>query len=395
MAGVVAVPLGLDRERRPRRPPAVDRGRRRPARRGGAGVRARRHRRPHRGPPDRVAAHARARAAHRAGARRRPVALRARAWAPGLSSRASSGPRKASRSSWAAVVAAVRPSATAVSSSATRPGTPGCARNRSSSVSVTSLHIHATPCSARSCVERFALEPGRGPRRSPSTAPATPAPVRAEHVSDRTSHPGRLGRSRWTALRRSPHGALGGAGQVAVGLVDDDEVGQLHDPALDALELVAAGRARRPARTGRRGRRPRPRTGRRRPSRRARRRSRRPRTAAAPRGCGERRRRACPDDGRRADEGRRVAAEVGHPGLVAEDRAAGDGARRVDGEHRDPVAGVDGVEAERLDQRRLARRPARRRRRCGPAAAGAGQRASSSSAARLRRGGRRGSTRRA
>ena len=37
-------------------------------------------------------------------------------------------------------------------------------------------------------------------------------------------------------------GPLGGVGEVAVGLVDDDQVGQLHDPALDALELVAAGR---------------------------------------------------------------------------------------------------------------------------------------------------------
>lgn len=34
-------------------------------------------------------------------------------------------------------------------------------------------------------------------------------------------------------------GALGGQECVAVGLVDDHEVGDLHDAALDALELVA------------------------------------------------------------------------------------------------------------------------------------------------------------
>ena len=41
---------------------------------------------------------------------------------------------------------------------------------------------------------------------------------------------------------------------------------------------------------------------------------------------------------RRADERVRVGGEPGHPGLVAEDAAAGAGRRRVDGEHRDPVA---------------------------------------------------------
>ena len=36
----------------------------------------------------------------------------------------------------------------------------------------------------------------------------------------------------------------GGGQQVTVGLVDDDDVGQLHDPPLDALQLVAAARRR-------------------------------------------------------------------------------------------------------------------------------------------------------
>ena len=37
-------------------------------------------------------------------------------------------------------------------------------------------------------------------------------------------------------------GATRGCGEVTIGLVDDDHVGELHDPALDALELVTAGR---------------------------------------------------------------------------------------------------------------------------------------------------------
>ena len=153
-----------------------------------------------------------------------------------------------------------------------------------------------------------------------------------------TSQPGRFGRSRWTALRRSAHGPLGGGRQVAVGLVDDDQVGELHDPALDALELVAAGRRGdeheevdevghrhlgladadrldehdvEPGRLAQQQR-----------------------LARAAGHAAERARRT--GDGRMKALG--VPAEVGHAGLVAEDRAAGAGARRVDGEHRDPVA---------------------------------------------------------
>ena len=59
--------------------------------------------------------------------------------------------------------------------------------------------------------------------------------------------------------------------------------------------------------------------------------------------------------GRRAHERVRRAGELLHARLVAEDRAAGARARRVDREHRDAVAGVDEVQAERLDERRLAR----------------------------------------
>ncbi len=47
-------------------------------------------------------------------------------------------------------------------------------------------------------------------------------------------------------------------------------------------------------------------------------------------------------------------AEVDHAGLVAEDAAAGQRAGRIDRQHRDPVALVDQVAAERLDERALA-----------------------------------------
>ena len=58
---------------------------------------------------------------------------------------------------------------------------------------------------------------------------------------------------------------------------------------------------------------------------------------------------------RRADERLGAAREPLHTGLVAEDRAAAAAARRIDGQHREPVAVVDEVEAERLDERRLPR----------------------------------------
>ena len=59
--------------------------------------------------------------------------------------------------------------------------------------------------------------------------------------------------------------------------------------------------------------------------------------------------------GGRPDEGEGRARELLHARLVAEDRAAATRARRVDGQHRDPVLLLDQVAAERLDERRLAR----------------------------------------
>jgi hypothetical protein len=58
---------------------------------------------------------------------------------------------------------------------------------------------------------------------------------------------------------------------------------------------------------------------------------------------------------RRADESRVGTRELAHARLVTEDRAARPGARRVDGEHSDAMAVLDEVQAEGLDERRLAR----------------------------------------
>jgi len=57
---------------------------------------------------------------------------------------------------------------------------------------------------------------------------------------------------------------------------------------------------------------------------------------------------------RRAHERGRVGRKPGHPGLVAEDAAAAAGRRRVDRQHRDPVALVDELAAEGVDEGGLA-----------------------------------------
>ena len=120
----------------------------------------------------------------------------------------------------------------------------------------------------------------------------------------------------------------------AVGLVDEEEVGHLHDAALDALQLVAAAGAI-AGRRRRSSRRPWSRTGRRRRSRRGPRRrpglDRRHRLARAPGDAAER----PPGSGEGRMKARGVAREPLHPGLVAEDRAAGAGRGRVDGEDRE------------------------------------------------------------
>src|SRR5690606_4348629 len=62
-----------------------------------------------------------------------------------------------------------------------------------------------------------------------------------------------------------------------------------------------------------------------------------------------------PAAGARPDEGTRPGGELGHPGAVPEDRAAGAPRARVDGDHPDRLAGVDEPGAEGVDEGRLPR----------------------------------------
>ena len=159
-------------------------------------------------------------------------------------------------------------------------------------------------------------------------------------------------------------GGRGRRGEVAVGLVDDDEIGELHDPALEPLQLVAAGRRDQHEEHVDHGR---------------------DRDLGLPDAdgldqhgvepCGlaeqERLTRAAGNAAQRAARRRRPHERIGRTGqllharLVAEDRAAAARARRVDREHRDAMALGDDVQPERFDERRLARARARPRCRCG------------------------------
>ena len=163
--------------------------------------------------------------------------------------------------------------------------------------------------------------------------------MRALHVSTGTAHPSGAAATRRSAADSSRAARGGLVDVVAVGLVHRDHVGELEHALLDALQLVAgagqreqqegvdhagdgvlgladadrldehdvvAGRLQHDDRlAGRAG-----------PPRRA------------CRALGDGRTNACSVDG-----------QPGHPGLVAEDRAAGAARRRVDGQHRDPVPG--------------------------------------------------------
>ncbi len=145
---------------------------------------------------------------------------------------------------------------------------------------------------------------------------------------------------------------------LAVGLVDGERIGDLEDALLDALQLVAGARqhehqeevdhrvdgdlaladadgldddhvvARGLAHQHR--------------------------LARPPRDAAERSARRA-----RPDEGFGRGGQARHARLVAEDAAARPRARRIDGEHGDALPEADQVEAERLDEGALRRRPER------------------------------------
>ena len=108
---------------------------------------------------------------------------------------------------------------------------------------MTSDHIHVAGLRRPA----RAGELGGAPRRRNSSTAAHTSAMPVPEQRRAGEHPGRP----QPAMRRAHEvervGVVGGggaaaAGEVAVGLVDDHEVGELHDPALEALQLVAAAR---------------------------------------------------------------------------------------------------------------------------------------------------------
>ena len=223
-----------------------------------------------------------------------PPPARSASQAPGPTGSSRSATPWAARSSWAAVVGETPPGPHGAPRR--RPAAPPPARRgartrpaaRASRPTSTPRPARLGAGRGRRSVRMWAGEPlDLGPRLVDARA----GEGRRRH--DRHGPPGVLGPEQVHRVAVVGDGPAGRRLEVAVGLVDDDDVGQLHDPALDALQLVAAARRRRAARSSRPCRPPPSRTGRRRPSRPARRRSPRPRTATPPRGCAAPRRRGC------------------------------------------------------------------------------------------------------
>ena len=216
--------------------------------------------------------------------------------------------------------------------------TPGERRSRWSSSSRTSAQVKSSCWSARLCARPSAPEVLAVCQRSCAQTSSTPTSSRAEQVTTGGAH------SPWPRTRRSAPASSRAAAAglllaVAVGLVDRDHVGDLEDALLDALQLVAgAGQGEEQegvdhAGDGDLG-------------------------LADADGLDQhhvvarrlehhhrlrwsrgRRRRGCRPTGEGRMKASGSTARRGHPGLVAEHRAAGAHAGRVDRQHPDPVAG--------------------------------------------------------
>ncbi len=178
-------------------------------------------------------------------------------------------------------------------------------------------------------------------------------PSSAEQVSTGGTHSFDPLKTSRIAPARSLAAALASCAAIAVGLVDRDDVDDLEDALLDALQLIAgAGEGEEGERVDHAG-------------------DRDLGLADADgldqhdveAGSLEDRHRLA---GRAGDTAERAGArrgpderigvdrQPGHAGLVAEHRATRTYARRIDREHADAVALLDEVHAERLDERRLA-----------------------------------------
>ena len=157
----------------------------------------------------------------------------------------------------------------------------------------------------------------------------------------------------WSAARYSAAAVVARLMIVAVRLVDRDHVGELDQPLLDALQLVAGARQHQgEEEVGHVGDR-----GLRLPGAdrlhqdhvEARRLAKQHGLAGLGGDAAER-----AGGGRGADEGVGVGGEPRHPGLVAEDRAAGAGGGGIDREHGDAVPALGEPGPQRVDGGRLA-----------------------------------------
>ena len=262
-------------------------------------------------------------------------------------------PTKLSRSRRAPVVGASAPSRTARSRSASVSRTPGWARSRSSSVSAVSVQSHSPACPARRAAraplrrERLAVAEHRLP------GPGDPGAGERGTGLDGDLPPGGAGAQERERVAVGVDGARRRVGQVAVGLVDEHQVGQLDDAALDPLQLVAAAgdeqEQEEVRHAGDRGLALSDAHGLDEHDVEARGLADEERLAGAARDAAER-----AAGGRRTDEGLRAARQLGHARLVAEDRAAARRRGGVDREDRDAAPLREQVQAERLDERGLA-----------------------------------------
>ena len=216
----------------------------------------------------------------------------------------------------------------------------------------------ATPCrrvadpSARAACPARSPRPRRRPaaRRRRRSSPCSASQARCLSIAaTMSSMPSARGGDRAHHLRPPLPGrplaqrdhaldvAVRGVGAVPVGLVDHEDVGDLEDARLDRLDRVAHARARAAPAWCRRGEAtstsawPTPTVS----------------TSTTSQPAPSSTRTACgvaaaspprwPAAGHRADVDARVGRVVLHPDPVAEDRAAGERAGRVDGEHADPM----------------------------------------------------------
>ena len=255
---------------------------------------------------------------------------------------------------WAAAVGETSPASTAACSFGSSAATRSSLRNRSVSPADSSLHSQAPGLPPAEGVERprGAQRGRRGLGRRPRLGDAVAGGRGHQH--DLGGDLLVLGPQKVQGVAEVGGGVVRRRARSPSALVTTHEVGELHDPPLDALQVVAAARrGQQHEQVDHVGHRHLA-LARRRRSRSAPRRTRPPRTAASPPGCGGPRRRASPPDGEGRMKASGSAASVLHAGLVAEDRAAAARARRVDRQHGDLVAGAGEVRAERLDERRLA-----------------------------------------